>query len=1100
MTKRLITLILALAFCLALPANADIVWVSGNHDYNADGVVDDFMWVDLLVAQGYTVDYRPGNWTELDEAKIAALNAADLVIISRCTSSGDYNNGDEPTQWNAITAPMLSMSTHLTRSNRWKWFNTTGTPAATPIMQVVDASHPIFAGAEIDVDGMVVMIEGPNSSFPETPDAGNGTVLAKRADTGDIWIATWEAGAEYYSGAGQIAGGPRMFMVAGTQEAAGGPNWGEMNLAPDGVKILLNAIAMYTAEPPIIAGVVRANGQSANRDPIGAYDGSTAPLPTEPGGLMDGNLCYSDRTYPWSLTPAEMIGSEYVRTFNNDKNGGETDVTYTVTTSRRAIIWITVDDRIPAEWTSGGTINSPQDAADRVVAAFAGPGAFTDTGIDLFVHENATTDRQMSVYSAILPAGVYVFDSMDSGKNFYTIGAMPIPPAEPVDVTSPGDAVKGVPDDGDWPAGEYPALAIDNKSGTKFLHRKGGAMATGIAVTPSAGPTLVTGLTFTTANDVPTRDPIAYELSGSNVSIDGPFEVIASGDIVDFAGTADWPRFTKNTTPIAFDNKVAYEHYKIVFPALRGATQTLMQIAEIELLGSSLNAFAPTPPDGAVGVPIDAVLSWSAGAGADSQDVYFGTEVTPPLIGNQFETKYNPGPLEYGTTYFWRIDTVKADGSVQPGYLWSFTTTIPVGIFEYSKDIGDPAGVGKTVFEGYVWKDDMLTQQYLIQAGGSDIWGVNDQFQFAYNEVSGNVRISAGFDWVVASNQWAKYGVMLRKDDTGPSVNYCNISRRDNDLVQLQWRESQGASSSSASLNRPAGVNKPKRVGIQRVEYGGLKWIEAIVDWGAGNGWEPVGSPRLAVAELPDEILAGVCVTSHDNTHLSQARAYDVTYELNPSLIGTFPTIPAADALAASPSNVSGFKIRSLKSLVSDGSFNTFAAADELLDTGMFKGLPAMPGSEGTRVDEFVNLRDTGNGAFSVANGYPDKSYPGIDPLEDPAQDPAAGDDDNDFATEILGYIHLMPGVLYKVGANSDDGTYIVIGSVEVVRTAATKGTSNVDSNFFQAEVEGYYPLKARHLERGGGASIELHQVLLDGTRILLNDVANGGTAVFAAP
>jgi len=680
---------------------------------------------------------------------------------------------------------------------------------------------------------------------------------------------------------------------------------------------------------------------------------------------------------------------------------------------------------------------------------------------------------------------------------FLNAVALYAPLPEPVyDVTSPGDAVLGVPNDGDWPAGEYPALAIDNKSGTKFLHRKGGAMPTGIAVTPSAGATVVTGLTFTTANDAPTRDPIAFELSASNVGIDGPFEVIAAGDIVDFAQTANWPRFTKNTTPIEFANAVVYAHYKIVFPRLRGATETLMQIAEIELLGTSLSAFAPIPSNRAVGVPIDAVLSWSPGSSMASQDVYFGTEASPALVASQTETSYDPGPLEYGTAYYWRVDTVKKDGSVQAGNVWSFTTTIPVGIFEYSKDIGDPAGVGRTVFEGYVWKDDLLTQQYLIQAGGADIWGVNDQFQFAYNTVSGDVRISAGFQWVAASNEWAKYGVMLRANDTGPAVNYANFSRRDNNLASFQWRESQGASSGNVAVNRPAGVTKPKRVGIQRVQALGLTWIEGLVDW--GKGWEPVGSPRLASSNLPDEVLAGVAVTSHDNTHLSQVRAYDVTYELNPTLVGTFATIGPETALAAPPSNVSGFKIRSLKSLVTDGTFNTFAAADQLLDTGMFGGLPALPGSQGTRIDELVNLRDTGNGVFSAANGYPDKSYPGIDPLEDPAADPAAGDDDNDFATEILAYIHLTPGTLYKVGANSDDGTYIVIGGVEVLRTAATKGNSNVDSNFFQVAAEGYYPLKARHFDRSGGGSIELHQILLDGTRILLNDVAHGGAAVVA--
>ncbi|MDT8302666.1 MAG: LamG-like jellyroll fold domain-containing protein, partial [Sedimentisphaerales bacterium] len=173
-----------------------------------------------------------------------------------------------------------------------------------------------------------------------------------------------------------------------------------------------------------LLSVVRSNGVSGDRDPVGPYDGSSAPLATEPGGLMDGNLVYSDRTYPWAGVPAEYVGSEYIRTYNSDKNGGTIDVTYEVTISRPATVWITVDDRIPAEWDAGGAITSPQDAADYVTAAFAAPGTFVDTGIDLFVHENDTTDRSMSVYAAELAAGTYVFGSMDSGKNFYSIGAV----------------------------------------------------------------------------------------------------------------------------------------------------------------------------------------------------------------------------------------------------------------------------------------------------------------------------------------------------------------------------------------------------------------------------------------------------------------------------------------------------------------------------------------------------------------------------------------------------------------------------------------------------------------------------------------------------
>jgi hypothetical protein len=154
------------------------------------------------------------------------------------------------------------------------------------------------------------------------------------------------------------------------------------------------------------------------------------------------------------------------------------------------------------------------------------------------------------------------------------------------DITAAGDTVVGVPNDGDWPDAETPDLAVDDDVNTKFLHRQGGAMATGIQVTPAVGATVVTGLTFTTANDAPTRDPITFELSGSNASIDGPYELIAAGDIVDFAGATDWPRFTKNATVIAFDNDVAYAHYQIVFPTLRGESEALMQIAEVEFIGA----------------------------------------------------------------------------------------------------------------------------------------------------------------------------------------------------------------------------------------------------------------------------------------------------------------------------------------------------------------------------------------------------------------------------------------------------------------------------------------------------------------------------------
>ncbi|MCP4454064.1 MAG: hypothetical protein GY809_21605, partial [Planctomycetes bacterium] len=74
---------------------------------------------------------------------------------------------------------------------------------------------------------------------------------------------------------------------------------------------------------------------------------------------------------------------------------------------------------------------------------------------------------------------------------------------ELADITGPDDVVVGDPNDGDWPGGEYPALAIDDDVTTKFLHFGGETGPTGFVVAPAVGPTLVAGLTLTTANDSP---------------------------------------------------------------------------------------------------------------------------------------------------------------------------------------------------------------------------------------------------------------------------------------------------------------------------------------------------------------------------------------------------------------------------------------------------------------------------------------------------------------------------------------------------------------------------------------------------------------------
>ena len=86
-----------------------------------------------------------------------------------------------------------------------------------------------------------------------------------------------------------------------------------------------------------------------------------------------------------------------------------------------------------------------------------------------------------------------------------------------------------------------------------------------------------------------------------------------------------------------------------------------------------LRASNPNPTNGAAGVSRTADLSWTAGSDALSHDVYFGTSNPPPFIGNQSLTTFDPGTMAYSTTYYWRIDEVRAYDTIT-GAAWSFTT------------------------------------------------------------------------------------------------------------------------------------------------------------------------------------------------------------------------------------------------------------------------------------------------------------------------------------------------------------------------------------------------------------------------------------------
>jgi len=95
----------------------------------------------------------------------------------------------------------------------------------------------------------------------------------------------------------------------------------------------------------------------------------------------------------------------------------------------------------------------------------------------------------------------------------------------------------------------------------------------------------------------------------------------------------------------------------------------------------------PDPANGAVDIEHMPVLTWSPGVYAVSHQVYFGTDEeavkdantgSPEYkgAGDLGSESYEPGKLEWNTTYYWRIDEANNVNPDSPwvGNVWSFTT------------------------------------------------------------------------------------------------------------------------------------------------------------------------------------------------------------------------------------------------------------------------------------------------------------------------------------------------------------------------------------------------------------------------------------------
>jgi hypothetical protein len=318
----------------------------------------------------------------------------------------------------------------------------------------------------------------------------------------------------------------------------------------------------YRLTFPTVSNVDGANSMQISE--IEFLGTALSPDVIQPGDPL---VASSDNS-PGSEGGANAVDNQPTKYLNFDK----VDTGFTVTPSVGATI------------VTGISLQSANDAPERDPASFTVEGS-NDDGVTFELIASGDVPAFPARFSTV----IIPFENTQPYKTYRVIfptvanvdGANSMQIAEvellgtvaPQDVTQPGDALVASSDNS--PGSEGGANAIDNQP-TKYLNFD--KVNTGFTVTPAVGETLVTGISLTSANDAPERDPASYTIEGSN---DGgaTFELVASGDVAPFGA-----RFETQT--FFFENSATYTTYRVIFPTVANVDgANSMQISEVELLG-----------------------------------------------------------------------------------------------------------------------------------------------------------------------------------------------------------------------------------------------------------------------------------------------------------------------------------------------------------------------------------------------------------------------------------------------------------------------------------------------------------------------------------
>jgi len=209
----------------------------------------------------------------------------------------------------------------------------------------------------------------------------------------------------------------------------------------------------------------------------------------------------------------------------------------------------------------------------------------------------------------------------------------------------------------------------------------------------------------------------------------------------------------------------------------------------------------PQPSYDAADVGLNATLSWTPADSATSHELYFGTDKeavrnagagSPEYKGSKAlgAESYDPGLLEAGTSYCWRVDEVDAQGNVAKGPLWIFTTGafLLVDDFEgYTDDDIAGEAIWQTWIDGFDVADNGAQVGYFLPpyAEQTIVHGGLQAMPLLYVNEAG-VTNSEAMMTLAAPRDWTQAGV------TGLSLWFRGVSTNAADPMYVAVSNSAG--------------------------------------------------------------------------------------------------------------------------------------------------------------------------------------------------------------------------------------------------------------------------------------------------------------------